>query len=105
MWPKDSFSHEQTSIFSQLSNLNIRQPWFNALLAFHPVLFFQVELERYAKLSGLGVSLTDVLVAEQKVPDRFIRVDNGGSQGEKPVQLHFHDGGDSCSKTAGAGDS
>ena len=46
----------------------------------YSLLLIQVELTKFEKLAALGVNLTEVLVAQEKVPDKFYRIDtNGGS--------------------------
>ena len=52
------------------------------------------EAERLGKMKELGIDLTRVLVAEQRAPDRHLRVDTGGrGEGESfSVNLHEHSG-------------
>ena len=55
-------------------------------------------MEKLQALKGMGVDLTQFLVAVEKAPDRHIRIDTGRGDGgqEKaagPVQFHMHEQG------------
>ena len=57
----------------------------------------RADVEKLQALKGMGVDLTQFLVAVEKAPDRHIRIDTGrGDAGQEkagPVQFHMHEQG------------
>ena len=45
-----------------------------------------LEKERFAHLSSMNADITKVMVAEARIPDKFIRIDNPSK-----TDVHLHD--------------
>ena len=52
-----------------------------------------IEMDKMNKLKQMGVDLGELLVAKEKVPDKFYRVEGANGKPNENVQLHLHEDG------------
>ena len=51
----------------------------------------RLHIQKLEAMKELDVDLTQFLVAQQKAPDKYLKIENGQSQANGSVQMHIHE--------------